>query len=160
MQLAPFLLGGVALFAISRKKKKRTESSVPKIERFGRVERLLNVAAARESDAKAQGLTIPPMVVFMYQGKTPALERVTKAMMAQAQAFQNVEFYQLPVSVAKAVSKTDGALPKGSAGFLAGVHGANFFGEFIFPNDDPAMIAGKVSRRTLFAITGKESTGA
>lgn len=151
MQLAPLALAGAALLVLSSRKKKRTDSA-PRVEKFGRVERLLNAAAVR---ASMSALTPPPTVMMAYTSKTPALERATQAMVANAQAFQNVEFYQMPISALKEVVKVDGQPPKGIAGSIIGIHpdGTIWLG-YVFPNDDAKDVAIKVAHRVFFAITG------
>lgn len=152
MQLAPIAFAGAALFALSRSKKKKTISKTPQIEKFGRVERLLNAAAVRES---MSSLTPPPTVMMAYTSKTPALDLATHAMVANAEAFQNVEFYQMPISALKQVVKAQGSPPKGIAGSIVGVHpdGAVWLG-YVYPNDDAKDIAVKVAHRVFFAMTG------
>ncbi len=157
MQIAPLLLGGAALFAFTRKKKRKV-STVPKVERFGRVERLLNVAAIEQSHQQWLDAGMPslPTVVFYYVPNTPSLEKVTLAMVAQAQMFQNVEFYQVPVAALARISGQKVALAKGSSGYLGAARGLlEPEGAFIFPNDDPQTIATKVARQVLYATTGK-----
>jgi hypothetical protein len=154
MQLAPLILAGATLLVLSKGKKKGAGASkMPKVEKFGRVERLLNAAAVRESMG---AMTPPPTVMMAYTSKTPALERATQAMIANAEAFQNVEFYQMPISALKEVVKVEGAPPKGIAGSIVGVHpdGAIWLG-YVFPNDDAKDVAIKVAHRVFFALTGK-----
>ena len=153
MQLAPLALAGAALLVLSKSKKKKAVSKTPQVEKFGRVERLLNAAAVR---ASLSALTPPPTVMMAYTSKSPALDRVTHAMAANAEAFQNVDFYQMPISALKEVVKMGGSPPPGIAGAIVGVHpdGAIWLG-YIFPNDDPRDLAIKVSHRVFFAITGQ-----
>lgn len=152
MQFAPIALAGAAFFVLSKGKKGKTASKTPKVEKFGRVERLLNAAAVRES---MSNLTPPPTVMMAYTSKTPALERVTQAMIANAEAFQNVEFYQMPISALKQVIRAEGAPPKGVAGSIVGVHpsGTIWLG-YLYPNDSPRDVAVKVAHRVFFAATG------
>jgi len=155
MQIAPFAIAAVALLAASRaKKKKPKESSKPRVETFGRVERLLNVAAINASLSSDEP---PPTILYAYAGEGPALDRMTKVMYANAEMFRNVEFYQLRLSDLKRVIKMGGELPKGVAGDLVGVHSSgSIWPTHIFPNDDIADMSVKVVHRMVFAMTGKK----
>ena len=152
------MLGGAALFALTRKKGRKV-STVPQVERFGRVERLVNVAAIKQSHQQWLDAGMPslPTVIFYYVPNTPSLEKVTLAMVAQAQMFQNVEFYQVPVTVLTRIIAQKVTLAKGSSGYLGAVRGMiGTKGAFIFPNDEPQTIANKVAHQVLYATTGKE----
>ncbi len=158
MQIVPLAIVGVAAFALTRKKKRKT-STAPRVEQFGRVERLLNVAALEQSHQQwlDAGQPSPPTVVFYYVPNTPSLEKVTLAMVAQAQMFQNVEFYQVPVTALSRIAGQKVTLAKGSSGYLGAARGMlGMHGAFIFPNDEPQTIATKVARQVLYATTGKK----
>ena len=154
MQIAPVAIAAIALFAVSRgKKKKPKESAEPRVERFGRVERLLNAAAVRESGA---GELIPtPTIAYIYVKKGPTLDRMTHVMSAQAEMFQSVAFYQLPFAALKQALKVEGSPMKGIAGAISGAHPDKaFWYAEIFPNDDIKDMSIKVAHRILFALTG------
>ena len=152
MQIAPFAIAAVALFAASRAKKKPKESAEPKIERFGRVERLLNAAAIRDS---LSSIIPPPMIIYSYVKEDAALDRMTKIMFGQAAVFQNIEFYQMKISDIRKVVGMKGTPPKGIAGILIGAHSEDAVWKTeIFPNDDIEDMSIKVVQRIIYASTG------
>ena len=154
MNFAPLALGAVAAVALLRSKKKvKKESKEPRVERFGRVERLLNVAAIRE--AGAGGLLPSSQIIYAYVKEGPALDRMTHVMRAQAEMFQTVEFYQLPFSSLKRAIKASGSPMEGIAGVILGVNPDQaYWYDQIFPNDDIKDMSIKVAHRILFALTG------
>ena len=153
MQIAPLAIAAVALFAASRaKKKKPKESAEPKVELFGRVERLLNAAAIRDS---LSSLIPPPMILYGYVKEGVALDRMTKVMYGQAEVFQSIEFYQMRISDIRKVVGMKGSPPKGIAGVLVGVHSQDAVWKTeIFPNDDIEDMSIKVVHRIVYAASG------
>lgn len=153
MNFAPLAFAAAALFAVSRgKKRKPKESAEPRIEKFGRVERLLNAAAVFGSFSD---LIPPPQILYTYVKEGPALDRMTAVMQVNAATFQDVEFYQFPLSAFKRIIKTKESPPKGIAGALVGAHpgGALWFA-YVYPNDDISDMSTKVVHRIVFAKTG------
>jgi hypothetical protein len=153
MQIAVFAIAAAALFVASRtKKKKPKESAKPQVEMFGRVERLLNAAAIRES---LSSVIPPPMILYGYVKEGAALDRMTKIMFGQAAVFQNIEFYQMRISDIRKVVGMKGGPPKGIAGILVGVHSEDAVWKTeIFPNDDIEDMSSKVVQRIVYASTG------
>lgn len=158
MQIAPFAIAAVALLAASRgKKKKPKESTEPKVARFGRVERLLNRAALEQSDQAAVQQGEKPAVVFVYSKTGDALDRITTMMKVNAETYQTVEYYQLPLSVGAKALGIAVKLPPGAVGLLAAARGGQQLVTFIYPKDD-AILARRVAVASIFAMTGIEPT--
>jgi hypothetical protein len=154
----PIILG-LGLFAVvSRKKTKKPTIETPKIQKFGRVERLLNLAAIKNALSASKDRPFKPQVIFGYVNETPALEIITKHMYAQAEAFQNVDFYQFPMGIARKIIHSETKPLPGIAGALgAGYRPQIVHAAFIYPEDSEELIAQKISQSILFATTGQLS---